>query len=291
MGERLNLAWMKLPLAVRAIVAGFAVLLAGIVPWSALASANLQVGSTFPWAVLVELVYLAGLWWFLSGKGWPKSTSSVRRQYLRANAVGPRLLGWSIVAGSLFVSTLIALRVVGWLLVSVPPTTLEEFALFEGHPAWTVVPLLLMGAVVTGLMEEAAFRGYMQAPLEQRYSPEIAIGVVAVIFALAHLPSPLALLGFILGGVGWGLLAYLTDSILPGAGLHAAADAAVWLWVWGDRDSVESLLMANVLQGEATLPFVVAGGLTAALAIAAALAFGKLGQVRQAERRNGKGGK
>jgi len=198
MGERLKLAWMKLPLAVRAIIAGFAVLLAGIVPWSALASANLQLGSTLPWAVFVELAYLAGLWWFLSGKGWPKSTSSVRRQSLRANAVGPRLLGWSIVAGSLFVSTLIALRVVGWLLVSVPPTTLEEFALLEGHPAWTVVPLLLMGAVVTGLMEEAAFRGYMQVPLEQRYGPEIAIGVVAVIFALAHFPSPLALPGFIL---------------------------------------------------------------------------------------------
>jgi membrane protease YdiL (CAAX protease family) len=284
MSKRLTLAWMKLPVAVRAIAAGFAVLLAGIVPWSALASANLQVGSTFPWAVLVELAYLAGLWWFLSGKGWPKSTSSVRRQYLRANAVGSRLLGWSVVAGGLFVSTLITLRVVGWLLVSVPPTTLEEFALLEGYPAWMVVPLLIMGAVVSGLIEEAAFRGYMQAPLEQRYGPEIAIGVVAVIFALTHLPSPLALPGFILGGVGWGLLAYLTDSILPGAGLHAAADAAVWLWVWAARDSVASLLASNARQGDATLPFVVAVGLTVALGIAAALAFWKLARVRQAER-------
>ncbi len=284
MGEHAKRVWTKLPVAVRTIVTGLAVLLAGIVPWSVLASANLQVGSTFPWAVLVELAYLAVLWQYLNGKGWPKSTSSARRQRLRANPVGPRLLGWSIVAGSLFISGLIALRVVGWMLVSVSPTQLEEFAILDRYPVWVVVPSPLMGAVVTGLIEEAAFRGYMQVPLEQQHGPETAIGVVAVIFAIAHFPSPLALPGFILGAVGWGVLAYLTDSILPGALLHTVADATVWIWIWRDHASIERLFATSVLQSNSDLPLAITVGLTLILGVAATLAFWRLAQIRRAER-------
>lgn len=278
----LKRSWTKLPSVVRVVITGFAVLLAGILPWQGLVSVNLEVGSTFPWAFFVQLAYLALLWQYLQGKGWPRSTAQIRHQYLRANAVPPSHLVWAIIAGSLFVAALVGLQIVGWMLVRIPPAQLEEFAILESYPAWTVIPLLLMGAVVTGLIEEAAFRGYMQVPLEERYSPEVAIGIVAVIFAIAHLPSPLALMGLILGGVGWGVLAYLTDSILPGIVFHTVANAVIWIWAWGDRASLERILTSGVLQDSPDLSFVAVFGLTIILGVAAFGAFGKLAKVRDA---------
>jgi len=64
----------------------------------------------------------------------------------------------------------------------------------------------------------------------------VAILLVSVVFAAAHLANgyreltwdlPYVLFGAILG-----MLAYLTNSILPGVVLHATADAARFLVVW-----------------------------------------------------------
>jgi membrane protease YdiL (CAAX protease family) len=43
-----------------------------------------------------------------------------------------------------------------------------------------------MAAVIAGVVEEAAFRGHMQVPLEIRYGLWGTI-VIAIMFALAHL--------------------------------------------------------------------------------------------------------
>lgn len=44
-----------------------------------------------------------------------------------------------------------------------------------------------MGAPVAGIVEEAAFRGYMQAPIERRDGLVVAILITGSMFALAHL--------------------------------------------------------------------------------------------------------
>jgi hypothetical protein len=65
--------WMKLPVAVRAVLGGLAIVAVGVAPWSALAGANLRVASSFPWAAIVGLVYLTLVWNWLSD--WQQSGS------------------------------------------------------------------------------------------------------------------------------------------------------------------------------------------------------------------------
>ena len=51
----------------------------------------------------------------------------------------------------------------------------------------TVLCILLAAAVEAGVVEEAAFRGYMQAPIERRYGPRVAIVIVSVAVSYTHL--------------------------------------------------------------------------------------------------------
>jgi membrane protease YdiL (CAAX protease family) len=47
-----------------------------------------------------------------------------------------------------------------------------------------------MSALVAGFCEEAAFRGYMQGPIERRYGPVVAILATGIAFGFAHLSHP-----------------------------------------------------------------------------------------------------
>jgi hypothetical protein len=168
------------------------------------------------------------------------------------------------------------------MLAAVSASRLDEFTMLRAYPWWTTVPLLLTSSVVAGVVEEAAFRGYMQVPIERRHGPVAAIGVVAVVFALAHFPSPVAWPGFVLGAAGWGALAYLSGSILPGVVFHALVNASVWMWALLNRASLERVLAANALQEGPGSALGLSVGVTMTLATAAILAFVKLAKVRHA---------
>lgn len=90
--------------------------------------------------------------------------------------------------------------------------------------------VLLMGPMVAGVVEETAFRGYMQSHLE-RIGPTFAILVTSAVFTLLHATHGLAYLlavapGFFLASVVYGYLALKSGSILPGMALHFAGDLA-----------------------------------------------------------------
>lgn len=259
---------------VRAILAGAAVRLLGIGPWSVLAGLNLRVATSISWACIVEVVYLAAFCAHLSGVGPPSSASIIRRRCLRAHTMPPRVFCWAMFAGNALAAALVAFAVFGWMLVRIPASQAEEFAHLESYSPQVLLPLLLTGAIVTGLIEDVAFRGYMQVPLEERYGPRVAIGIVAVVFTLAHFPPPLAAPGFLLGAIGWGMLVYLSNSIIPSAISHSLADAAVWIWIGRNRASVERLLEASILDGDPGKPTAAAItflALTSALAVFAVL--------------------
>jgi hypothetical protein len=119
----------------------------------------------------------------------------------------------------------LALQAVLGRLVTLPQQRDLDISKF---PMATVFVWAAMGSVVAGVVEESAFRGYMQRPIERRHGPVVAILVTGVLFGFLHFTHPevtLALLPFYLAvAATYGMLAYLTDSILPGLVLHAGGD-------------------------------------------------------------------
>jgi membrane protease YdiL (CAAX protease family) len=87
--------------------------------------------------------------------------------------------------------------------------------------SWTV-------AIVAGVSEEAAFRGYMQAPIERRHGAPIAILVTSIVFASLHLPqarvTAATVLAISTGGLMLCILAWASRSILPGVVVHTLID-------------------------------------------------------------------
>jgi len=113
----------------------------------------------------------------------------------------------------------------------------------DQYPAFTVLLLFLSTAAIAGVVEEAAFRGYIQEPIEKRLGPKFAILFTSSLFCLAHyrpaaidpVPWIIFLPAYFAVGVALGTLAYLTNSIVIGVICHALIDAAAFLryWHWG----------------------------------------------------------
>jgi membrane protease YdiL (CAAX protease family) len=157
----------------------------------------------------------------LGWKGWPRSTSEARRRYLRAKRKsGPTYL-WAWVAGVLSVVALAGYWIVLFQLVEMPPNALSDVSRF---PRMTVVLMILMGSLVSPLMEEAGFRGYFQVAFEREVRARLAVVISSVVFALAHGPTQgflwPKLLFYRLVGIAFGATAYLTNSTLPAIPVH-----------------------------------------------------------------------
>lgn len=228
--QRLTKIWQRLPVILRAIFIGLLVITAGVLPWSILVAANLRyplkIFPALPWAVPAMALYLWLFWQYLKGKGWPSATAETRRMNLRANALPPPVWRWSLGAGGLAAASLIALRQFVERLVDLPAPQLPEVS---QYPFVSVLLIFLMSSAVAGIVEEAGYRGYMQAPIERRHGPIVAIIVAGTVFALGHFSHAwmsFRLLPYYLAGATvFGALAWLTGSILPGIILHTSVNA------------------------------------------------------------------
>ncbi len=231
--------WNRIPLIVRALIAGFAILGFASTMWGGLLVTNLSTSPQFPWAVPAMGFVLWLLWKYLNGSGWPETTSDLRRARLRANSVSLPAWKWALVAGGSAIVALTGLWIVTGNLVKMPPNQLPDMS---AYPTYVVVLGLMMASLVAPISEEAGFRGYIQGPLEKNYGPIAAILISSIAFSLAHLTHgafPPKLFLYFLGGVILGLPAYLTNSILPGIVVHIFADLVFFILVWpGDAGRV-----------------------------------------------------
>jgi membrane protease YdiL (CAAX protease family) len=206
------------------------VMLAGTIPRNLLFAANLRYSNAVPWAVPLTAVYLWFFWQYLQGEGPPESTAEERRASLRANRVSGRVWAWALLAGGLgIVALVLALRVANRLVV-LPEQKLPDLG---PVPKLTVLSLLLMAAPVAGIVEEAAFRGYMQGPIERRSGLIVAILITGTMFAVAHLDFTLILWPYYVAVAAiYGTVTYLTKSILPAVVLHTGGNLYSNLDLW-----------------------------------------------------------
>jgi membrane protease YdiL (CAAX protease family) len=220
---------------VTAVLLGVVVLLAGNLPWAGLAPLNFRIGSAVPWAILPMAAYLWAYWRFIGG-GWSVSGDATwLRTNLRANRLPARLWAAALAAGALGFAALLALLAVAARLVHLPESA--PIVTPPAMPVVTVVLLLVMQSIVAGVTEEAAFRGYMQGPIEREYGLAVAILVNGAAFGLLHFSSHpgdvlMMLPYYIAVAAVYGGLTWAADSILPALVLHSVGDIIVLTRWW-----------------------------------------------------------
>jgi len=158
----------------------------GIFPWSFLAQLNARFWAGTPWCVPLGLGWLALFLAYLNGRGWPRASAPTRKQLLRARPVhGPTLI-WACIAGATGLVTLVTLYFVAIQFVNLPPSAFRPRSVGMVS-TFVIVPIMLTNAIVAGVAEEAAYRGYMQGMLERRFNRAVAVGLVTVVFTGLHL--------------------------------------------------------------------------------------------------------
>lgn len=146
------------------------------------------------------------------------------------------------------------------------PTGLMKFA----ERSWGWLAVLLAVVVMAPVMEEVAFRGWIQRRLERRWGVPAAVVVTAVVFALAHmqtvgLPNRLVL------GIALGVVVVRTGSIWMGVVLHAACNLLVSLLSLLPGGWTDKATDVAWMRGHGGLPVLAAVTLFALLACVSAL--------------------
>lgn len=211
----------------------FGVVLWGQGFWQPLVLANLRFHPEIPWAPAVMAMLLAALLLYLSGRGWPASTSATRRRLLRWNPMPRATFALAVAAGILALVAFTGLWIVVSDLVHMPAGVQPKMT---GVPAPTAVAFLLMSAAAAPLSEEAAFRGYAMGILEEAWgSPLAAILGSTALFAAAHVLQGLdaVKLGLYFGaGLLFAATAYLTNSLYAAMVVHGLGDVLGFTVFW-----------------------------------------------------------
>lgn len=213
----------------RAIFIGVAVVLAATIPRNLLFALNLRHFANVPWAVPLIGIYLWFFWKYLKG-------TDERRRLLRANAVPVRVWFWALTAGLLGIIALdLALNIVNRFIV-LPEQPFPDLA---GVSKFTVLSLLLAAAPIAGLIDESAFRGYMQGMIEERCGLPLAILITGTVFAIVHLNfTPILWPYCVALATVYGVTTSRTNSILPAMVLHTLGNmySSFHLWLWGNAE-------------------------------------------------------
>jgi len=201
--------------------------------WTVLLISNNATSPAIPWAVAVMALLLWLMWQYLGGSWRPRSTSEVRRRYLRARPLSGQVFALALVAGLLSIVALVGFWIVLHQLVNIPARALPNFS---GYPLFTVALVLVMSSLVSSLAEEAGFRGYFQVALERDLRGPIAIVIMSLVIAPAHALTqgfvwPI-LLWYFCADVMFGTMAFLTRSILPSTLVHSIGLLIFFTLVW-----------------------------------------------------------
>jgi membrane protease YdiL (CAAX protease family) len=150
---------------------------------------------------------------------------------------------------------------------------------------FVIVPIMIMNAIVAGVAEEAAYRGYMQGMLERRFNRAVAVALVTIVFTGLHLLGgtktlPLAI-PVCATSIVLGALTAITQSIVPAIVVHVLADTVTLPFEWG---LLGRLPVGRFQTNGIDALFVAAVALVAVGSIATLAAFLRLLNIVQANR-------
>jgi membrane protease YdiL (CAAX protease family) len=224
--------WKSIPLMVRAIMVGSVVSAAGVGVWGALLG-----GLKAVWVIVPTIVYLWVYWKFFSG-AWGRRGADVRKENCRSTRLKPYVLKKGLLLAALFVVIVQSSFVVTYRLFEFPAARFTaDYKIIDSFPVWQGWLILIMGSIVAGICEEVGFRGYMQAPMEKKYGVATAVVVTSLIFTCTHLSHTWALPilpHIFFASVLLGLIAYRTQSLIPGIIGHSILDIFDYSVWWTD---------------------------------------------------------
>ncbi|MGE0352945.1 MAG: lysostaphin resistance A-like protein [Gemmatimonadales bacterium] len=140
----------------------------------------------------------------------------------------------------------------------------EMFEYFHRPLGW--FPILAAVCIAAPLVEEVAFRGWIQTRLEGRFGPEPAIVFAAVLFSVAH-GVPEYLVYYLVLGTILGLSVWASGSIWTGVILHGVLNLASIIselfpepqGTWTSDSRGIALVAGALLLGAAGLGWAMAG--------------------------------
>jgi len=225
--------WMKVPLVVRSLLSGFGVSSLGIGIWLVVVSSI-----PAPWSFVLMGSILILYWMYFSGKWNPLNTKVFRRFCMRPTKLKRPVWIWGLVGAFFLFILWHSCLILIFRIVEFQPEIFKIFRYVNDSPSWTSWSLILMGSLVAGICEEIGYRGYMQAPLEQKYGPVAGISITSLVFVIVHLhqawASGLVLVQLFVISFMIGYLAYATKSLLPGIIAHVSLDIINFSYWWSD---------------------------------------------------------
>jgi len=224
--------WLRMPLALRAIVSGLLIALIAANVWPVLL---FKLGAAV--AAIVEIAFLAIYVWWASRHGAPRSTRITRHDAFRAGGLSRSQWMWGLSAALFFAVTIHAAIVLLFRLVPYPQDAFRRGYDLSAIPTlrlkWIAI---IVSAISAGVCEETGFRGYMQQPIERRHGARSAVLISSVAFTLLHLNKGWATPGMIpivlCAGVLLGLLAWSSNSLIPSMVGHVLMDVGLFAFWW-----------------------------------------------------------
>jgi membrane protease YdiL (CAAX protease family) len=224
--------WSKLPVLLRAIISGLLIALVAANVWPVLL---LRLG--VPLAVVAEVIFLLLYLWWAAGGGPPRTTGACRANAFRRASLSSEQWFWGIIGAFCFALTVHAAIVLLFRFVPFPTAAFRhgyDLSFIPSLPLkWLAV---VFSAISAGICEETGFRGYMQRPIEQRHGALIAILISSFFFTLLHLSKGWATVGMVPivfgAGILLGLLAWSSQSLIPGMIGHVVMDIGLFAYWW-----------------------------------------------------------
>lgn len=140
----------------------------------------------------------------------------------RRNWCGFRPVGrlWGLLAAAVAVDLVLEMStLILWLKWAGPPAPQENsLAPYMNNPEGWLSLVVLMGIIVP-IVEEVAFRGFLQRRMSERVSPTTAVVVTAFLFTLIHF-NIWGMVSLFVGGLALGYVAYSAGTVWASIVLH-----------------------------------------------------------------------